>query len=70
MKIILIIDRMEGNQAILKTEDDENINWPQNKLPKNSKESDVLIFEIHNDKDIKNKKQNTAKDILNEILDA
>lgn len=68
MTIELTIDRIENNIAILKTDDSENIKWPTTKLPKNAKEGDVLNFTITDDQTAKSKKNNLAKDILNEIL--
>ena len=68
MNIKLTIDRFEENKAILKTENGVSIIWPKNRLPENSHEGMILVFNITNDiKSEKNKKQ-LAKDILNEIL--
>ncbi len=69
MQIILTVDRLEGKQVILKTKDGETIEWPKNKLPENTKEGDVLNFEINDDNQEKNKQQKTAQNILKEILE-
>lgn len=66
MNIKLIIERIENGQAVLKTEDGQNIIWPANKLPEPINEGAVLNISINN-KEQTNKQ--LAKDILNEILD-
>ena len=66
MNIKLIIERIENGQAVLKTEDGQNIIWPVNKLPEPITEGAILNISINN----KEQKNNQlAKDILNEILD-
>ena len=69
MKYILTIDRFEEDKAILKTEDNDTIIWPKNKLPNNAKEGEILTFTIANDIEAKKDKKELAKNILNEILD-
>ncbi|MEA3464039.1 MAG: DUF3006 domain-containing protein [Patescibacteria group bacterium] len=69
MTIELTIDRFENDKAVLKTDDNETIIWPKNKLPKNSHESMVLMFHITGDTEAEKNKKQLAKDILNEILD-
>lgn len=68
MILKLTIDRFEGEQAILKTEDNASINWPKSKLPADCQEGSSLLFAISNNpqKDLTSKQ--LAKDILNEIL--
>jgi len=68
MNISLVIDRFENGKAILKTNDNDTIIWPKNKLPENLQEGSVLNFNITNDKNEEVNKKNLAKDILNEIL--
>lgn len=69
MNYKLTIDRLEGDKAVLKTEDGQSIIWPKNTLPKDAREGMVLNFNITDDeKEEKNDRQ-LAKDILNEILD-
>ena len=41
MKLELTIDRFEGTKAILKSEDNETVVWPRNKLPKDVKEGSI-----------------------------
>jgi hypothetical protein len=68
MIITIIVDRFEGEWAILKTEDDKTINWPKDKLPETAVEGSALLFTISDDKDKSDEKKQLAKDILNEIL--
>jgi len=68
MKIKLILDRFEGEKAVLKTEDKQSIVWPKNSLPEASYEGMVLIFNICDAKDEVLIREKQAKDILNEIL--
>jgi len=67
MNIKLTIDRFEEEKAVLKTEDGISIVWPKDKLPKESHEGMILIFNI-NDANAEKNDQKLAKDILNEIL--
>ena len=69
MILKLIVDRFEGDKGVLKTEDNQTIVWPKNKLPINSKEGEVLLFVITNSKEEEKSSKQLAKDILNEILD-
>lgn len=69
MTIKLTLDRIEGERAVLKTEDGITIVWPKNKLPVEAKEGAVLEFQIKDDRTAELKKKEMAKTILNEILD-
>ncbi len=69
MNIKITIDRFEGEKAVLKTEDNQSIVWPKDKLPANAHESMVLNFNILNDTETEKDKKELAKEILNEILD-
>ena len=68
MNISLVIDRFENGKAILKTNGNDTIVWPKNKLPENLQEGSVLNFKIINNKTKEVDQKNLAKDILNEIL--
>jgi hypothetical protein len=68
MVLKIIIDRFEGEKAVLKTENNENIIWPKNQLPKNSKEGESLLFIITNSKEEGESSKQLAKNIINEIL--
>lgn len=64
MNIELIVEKLEDDFVILKTENDQEIKWPKNKLLQEIKEGQKIYFHISD----KNFKKETAKDILNEIL--
>ncbi len=64
----MIIDRFEGDKAILKTTDGSMVVWPKEKLPDQAHEGMVLDFEIEEEKNVEIKNKKLAKDILNEIL--
>jgi len=68
MKIKITIDRFEGEKAVLKTDDNESIIWPRKKLPEGVREGTVIAFNIGSDKEDAAKREQQAKDILNEIL--
>jgi len=68
MKLKLTIDRFEEDKAVLKTDDGFSIIWPKNKLPEDSHEGMVLIFNITDDAETEKNNKQLAKDILNEIL--
>ncbi len=68
MLIKLTINRFEKNAAILKTEDDCTVIWPENKLPENAKIGSVLLFNIFGDYASSQNNKGLAKEILNEIL--
>jgi len=68
MEIEIIIDRFEGDKAVLNTTDNQTIIWPKNKLPNDVKESGVLFFNIQIDKNKEEQNKKLAKTILNEIL--
>ncbi|KKR21116.1 MAG: hypothetical protein UT48_C0013G0006 [Parcubacteria group bacterium GW2011_GWE2_39_37] len=67
MEIIFIIDRIEGETAVLKA-DDFTINWPKNKLPQTMREGEALSFQISTKEEVEAKNKKQAKDLLNEIL--
>ncbi len=69
MKLKLTIDRLEDKQAVLKTEDNQTINWPIDKLPVEAHEGSTIIFNILTDQESEKDKREQAKDMLNEILD-
>ena len=71
MEIFLKLKRFkEDNQAILSTEENEEISWPKSNLPENLNEGEVLSFKIMTKAEAEKERTKQAKDILNEILDA
>ena len=63
----LILDRLEGDKAVLMNEKDECI-IPKKMLPKDIVEGGVLIFKIASEKSETKNKEKVAKELLNEIL--
>jgi len=70
MRFILTIDRLEGDNAVLKSEQDQTVIWPKNLLPDNAHEGAVLNFDVIDDREAEELKKKNAKDILNEIMNA
>ena len=68
MIIKLTIDRFEADQAVLISSDGVAIIWPKNKLPAGAREGLALNFEIMADQGREKKDRQTAKDIINEII--
>ncbi|MDO8668496.1 MAG: DUF3006 domain-containing protein [bacterium] len=68
MIIKLTVDRFEGNKAVLITSDGETINWPKNKLPKNLHEGSGLSFDVVEKTEREKRDKQTAKNIINEII--
>ncbi len=69
MNLKFTIDRIEGDKAILMTDDGNTIIWPKNKLPSDTREGMVLNFNILSDLETEKGKKELAKEILNDILD-
>ena len=68
MTIKLTLDRIEGEMAVLKTENSATIIWPVNQLPSNIYEGMILIFKVSGEKETEMEEKKRAKEILNEIL--
>lgn len=68
MLIKFTIDRFEGEQAVLVAEDGQAIVWPKNKLPQNAREGAALNVEILEEAEREKRDKQTAKDIINEII--
>lgn len=67
-KISVVIDRFEGEKAVLKLEDGQTLIVPIEFLPEEASEGDVLRLSFGNDREEKEKKENLAKSLLNEML--
>ena len=63
-----VLDRFEGKQAIIKTEDGTEIIWPINKLPEDVTAGNTLKISISTSLDETSEKEQLAKNMLNEIL--
>lgn len=70
MNVKLIIDRFEGDKAVLKADDGDSIIWPKDKLPAGAKEGVILNFNVKSDSEAEKEKREIAKEMLNEIMSA
>jgi hypothetical protein len=68
MQIKLTLDRFEGNKAVLITANGQQIIWPKDQLPAGLPDGSILIFALFKEKEREKKDKQTAKDILNEII--
>jgi hypothetical protein len=68
MIIKLTVDRFEEDKAVLITSDGSKIVWPKNKLPVNIHEGATLSFDIIEAAEREKRDKQTAKDIINEII--
>ncbi len=62
------LDRFEGTFAVLKTEDNQAINWPRENLPSDAEEGSQIKLVLFSKKTEKEEREETAKAVLNEIL--
>ncbi len=70
MKFKLTVDRIEGENAVLKSAADYTVIWPKAFLPHDAKEGSILTFDICTEAEAEQAQKKQVKDILNEILDA
>jgi len=68
MKTEWIVDRLEGEQVVLMATDKTTVVFPKDKLPAEIKEGQVLYFKIETSLEEEHKIKESAKEILNEIL--
>jgi hypothetical protein len=62
----VIIDRFEGNFAVVELEDKSFCNMPNLLLPNNAKEGDVISISIDADDTSKRKKE--ASELFNDLI--
>jgi hypothetical protein len=62
------IDRIEENQAVIKTEDGIELIWPVSHLPEDYKEGQTIKIQLINDHEKTQANNKLAEDVLNEIL--
>lgn len=67
-KLQCVIDRVEGHQAVLRFPDKQELIVKYRYLPRNAKEGDVLSAEFLTEKLARAKKEDLAREMLNEIL--
>lgn len=69
MQIQAVIDRFEGNKAVLLVGDDEaQVAWPRHILPSEVKEGDVLQVDVQIDHEATKAAKAEAEDLLKQIL--
>lgn len=68
MIIKLTIDRFEEDKAVLAADDGTTIIWPKNKLPADVHEGSALSFDVTEEAEREKQNKQTAKDIINEII--
>ena len=68
MTIKLIIDRFEEDKVVLAADDGTTIIWPKSKLPADVHEGSALNFDITEEAEREKRNKQTAKDIINEII--
>ena len=68
MIINFTIDRFEADKAVLITDDGAAVVWPKDKLPDGAHEGSALSFDITEKQEREKRDKQTAKDILNEII--
>ncbi|MBE3579074.1 MAG: DUF3006 domain-containing protein [Caldanaerobacter subterraneus] len=67
MQKLCIIDRFEGNFAVIEYED-ITFNFPKELLPKEAKEGDVLKFSITVDKEETEKRKKAIEDLAKDLF--
>jgi len=63
-----VIDRLEGEQAVLRLVDGQELVWPVSKLPENGQAGDVVVLMVMSDTEATASHQAVAQEILNEIF--
>lgn len=64
-----VIDRIEGDKAVIKTEDRQELRWPKNKLPADLGEGDLVELAVGAADSLAAEQQKkVAKEILKQIL--
>lgn len=63
-----VVDRFEGDYAVLVFDDGQTLNILKKKLPQDVHEGSVIWLSVLNDQKETKKQRELAKEILNEIL--
>ena len=70
MKLQAVIDRFEGNKAVLLVGDDEaQLVWPRHILPSEVKEGDILRIDLQVDSQATANAKIGAENLLKQILE-
>lgn len=70
MKFQVVVDRFEGQKAVLLLEDDQQIIWPGDCLPENVSEGDVLTIQVEKDEQATQAARDKADELLKTLLDS
>ena len=63
-----VVDRIEGEQAVLKFDDGQTLLWPRDKWPIEASEGMALKIVLMTESDEEAEREKIAKAVLNEIL--
>ncbi len=62
------VDRFEGDSAVIKTEDGQELIWPKSELPEGAKEGTAVRLALSTSQTDEEERAKLAKTLLNEIL--
>ncbi len=62
------VDRFEGDSAVIKTEDGQELLWPKSELPEEVKEGTAVRLTLSTSQSDEEERAKLAKTLLNEIL--
>ena len=68
MSIEATVDRFEGDFAVLRTGDGQEILWPSEQVPDNLQEGNIIRLALLSDDETATQRRTQAQDILNEIF--
>ncbi|MDK2816208.1 MAG: hypothetical protein PWR22_837 [Moorella sp. (in: firmicutes)] len=66
---MFIIDRFEGDWAVIETDDRKTFNLPRSVLPRDAKEGDVITLTASIDVETTQKRREKAKALLDNFFD-
>jgi len=70
MKVVAVIDRFEGNKAVLLLGDEEiQVIWPRKGLPVEVKEADILTINLQIDAEATYAAKTEAESLLKDIVE-
>ncbi|AJQ28356.1 DUF3006 domain-containing protein [Pelosinus fermentans] len=70
MKVLAVIDRFEGDKAVLLLDDEEvQVVWPRESLPSEAQEGDVITMELQVDHEATIAAKAEAERLLKEIME-
>lgn len=71
MQMTAVIDRFEGDAAVLLAGDKEDtVRWPRKLLPQGAKEGDILRLSFAIDAEATRQAKNEADDLLRQLLNS